>query len=143
VLTTALDRLARDGYGNLTADAVAAAAHTSKATIYRQWGGEPGLVSGALGQLRRLEPDAPSPDAGSLRGDLLRLARTVGPMGEQQVTLMAALPTRPVMTGSWPPGCGASRSIPPAPCSRRPSPGPSSRGRSRPAIRPSTTCPAS
>jgi AcrR family transcriptional regulator len=91
VLATALDLLARDGYGNLTMDAVAAAAHTSKATIYRQWGGKAGLVSAALGHLRRLGPDAPSSDRGSLRGDLLWLARTVGPMSEQQFTLMAAL----------------------------------------------------
>ena len=59
VLDLALDLLARNGYGNLTMDAVAAAAHTSKATIYRQWGGKAGLVSAALGHLRKVKPDGP------------------------------------------------------------------------------------
>jgi AcrR family transcriptional regulator len=36
------------GYERLTFDAVAARARTSKATLYRQWGGKPGLVMAAL-----------------------------------------------------------------------------------------------
>ena len=38
------------GYERLTFDAVAARAHSSKATLYRQWGGKPGLVLAALTQ---------------------------------------------------------------------------------------------
>lgn len=36
------------GYERLTLDAVAARAHASKATLYRQWGGKSGLVMAAL-----------------------------------------------------------------------------------------------
>lgn len=38
------------GYERLTFDAVAARARTSKATLYRQWGGKSGLVMAALTQ---------------------------------------------------------------------------------------------
>jgi len=40
------------GYERLTFDAVAARARTSKATLYRQWGGKSGLVMAALTQQR-------------------------------------------------------------------------------------------
>jgi AcrR family transcriptional regulator len=60
------------GYDSLTMDAVAARAHTSKATLYRQWKGKPQLVASAMRHARpRLLDDV---DTGSLRGDLLALA---------------------------------------------------------------------
>lgn len=55
------------GYDGLTLDAVAARAHVSKATLYRQWNGKAALVAHALKHAR--QPIAPTADTGSLRGD--------------------------------------------------------------------------
>ncbi|MFI6080290.1 TetR/AcrR family transcriptional regulator [Streptomyces sp. NPDC051217] len=62
-----LDLLRDVGYDALTMDAVAARAHSSKATLYRQWGSKPELVARAL---RHNKPaDVAQIDTGSLRGD--------------------------------------------------------------------------
>lgn len=62
-----LDLLREVGYDALTMDAVAARAHSSKATLYRQWGSKPELVARAL---RHNKPaDVAQIDTGSLRGD--------------------------------------------------------------------------
>jgi AcrR family transcriptional regulator len=55
------------GYEGLTLDAVAARAHVSKATLYRQWSGKATLVAHALKRTR--QPVAETVDTGSLRGD--------------------------------------------------------------------------
>jgi AcrR family transcriptional regulator len=55
------------GYEGLTLDAVAARAHVSKATLYRQWSGKATLVAHAL--KRTGPPIAQTVDTGSLRGD--------------------------------------------------------------------------
>ncbi|CAL9503511.1 putative HTH-type transcriptional regulator [Streptomyces sp. enrichment culture] len=63
-----LDLLREVGYDALTMDAVAARTHSSKATLYRQWGGKPELVVRAL---RHGKPGGIADiDTGSLRGDL-------------------------------------------------------------------------
>ena len=60
--------LVRDtGYERLTLDSVAARAHVSKATLYRQWSGKATLVAHALKHSR--QPIAETVDTGSLRGD--------------------------------------------------------------------------
>lgn len=72
ILDAVINLVRKVGYEAMTMDAVAAEAHTSKATLYRQWGGRPGLVVAALEQYH---PRAHCPvDTGSLRADLL--ART-------------------------------------------------------------------
>lgn len=48
VFSTVHELLLEVGYERLTLDAVAVRARTSKATLYRQWGGKPGLVMAAL-----------------------------------------------------------------------------------------------
>lgn len=48
VFDTVHELLLEVGYERLTLDAVAARARTSKATLYRQWSGKPGLVMAAL-----------------------------------------------------------------------------------------------
>ena len=63
-----LDLLREVGYDALTMDAVAARTRSSKATLYRQWGGKAELVVRAIrhgkpGKLAEI-------DTGSLRGDL-------------------------------------------------------------------------
>jgi AcrR family transcriptional regulator len=69
----ALALLAEVGYERMTVDAIAAAAGVSKPTIYRRWAGKHALVADAI----RLHPhtQAPTPDTGSLRGDLLAVVR--------------------------------------------------------------------
>ncbi|MGW1725055.1 TetR/AcrR family transcriptional regulator [Streptomyces sp. NPDC002306] len=62
-----LDLLREVGYDALTMDAVAARTRSSKATLYRQWGGKPELVAKAI---RHSKPGrAGDIDTGSLRGD--------------------------------------------------------------------------
>ncbi|MEW2284810.1 TetR/AcrR family transcriptional regulator [Streptomyces sp. NPDC047841] len=63
-----LDLLREVGYDALTMDAVAARTRSSKATLYRQWGGKAELVAKAV---RHSKPGrAGDVDTGSLRGDL-------------------------------------------------------------------------
>ncbi|MEU6284557.1 TetR/AcrR family transcriptional regulator [Streptomyces sp. NPDC047028] len=63
-----LDLLREVGYDALTMDAVAARTRSSKATLYRQWGGKAQLVVRALRHMKRGHAD--EIDTGSLRGDL-------------------------------------------------------------------------
>ncbi|MER5738725.1 TetR/AcrR family transcriptional regulator [Streptomyces sp. NPDC002262] len=66
-----LDLLREVGYDALTMDAVAARTHSSKATLYRQWGSKPELVARAL---RSNKPvNITEIDTGSLRGDFQAL----------------------------------------------------------------------
>lgn len=73
VLDAALDVLARAGYAAMTFDAVAARAGVSKTTVYRRWPTKPDLVRAALLRLVDVFPKAR--DTGTLRGDLIELAR--------------------------------------------------------------------
>jgi AcrR family transcriptional regulator len=83
-----LELLVETGYEALTMDAVATRAHTSKATIYRQWQGKQRLVAAAM---RNLKPDGEPPDTGSLRGDLVAIARSIGEVASEHGQLMAAV----------------------------------------------------
>jgi len=64
------------GYENLTMEAVADRAGTSRAVLYRRWGNRGALVIAAL---RRHRPmlSGEVPDTGSLRGDVLALLTRV------------------------------------------------------------------
>ncbi|MFI6207060.1 TetR/AcrR family transcriptional regulator [Streptomyces sp. NPDC051041] len=85
-----LDLLREVGYDSLTMDAVAARTRSSKATLYRQWGGKAELVVKAV---RHGKPGRTGDiDTGSLRGDLHALMtleddRTI----EQNSALMRGL----------------------------------------------------
>ncbi|POX47015.1 TetR/AcrR family transcriptional regulator [Streptomyces sp. Ru72] len=66
-----LDLLREVGYDALTMDAVAARTRSSKATLYRQWGGKAELVAKAI---RHGKPSRfAEVDTGSLRGDFQAL----------------------------------------------------------------------
>ena len=69
-----LDLLREVGYDALTMDAVAARTRSSKATLYRQWGGKAELVAKAV---RHNKPGGSisEVDTGSLRGDLHTLTK--------------------------------------------------------------------
>ncbi|MFM9444617.1 TetR/AcrR family transcriptional regulator [Streptomyces acidiscabies] len=63
-----LDLLREVGYDALTMDAIAARTRSSKATLYRQWGGKAELVVKAIRYSKPAPPD--DVDTGTLRGDL-------------------------------------------------------------------------
>ncbi|MFG2023168.1 TetR/AcrR family transcriptional regulator [Streptomyces sp. NPDC048825] len=85
-----LDLLREVGYDALTMDAVAARTRSSKATLYRQWGGKPELVVKALRHHKRIDPA--DIDTGSLRGDFHAMAlREDDCSMEQDTALMRSL----------------------------------------------------
>ncbi|NGO10898.1 TetR/AcrR family transcriptional regulator [Streptomyces sp. HC44] len=85
-----LDLLREVGYDALTMDAVAARTRSSKATLYRQWGGKAELVVKALRHHKRI--DLAGIDTGSLRGDFHALAvREDDCAMEQDTALMRGL----------------------------------------------------
>ncbi|MFC5953390.1 TetR/AcrR family transcriptional regulator [Streptomyces pratens] len=85
-----LDLLREVGYDALTMDAVAARTRSSKATLYRQWGGKAELVVRAM---RHQKPGSIGDvDTGSLRGDLHSIiGREDDCVMEQNAALMRAL----------------------------------------------------
>jgi len=72
LLDAAWAELQEVGYSNLTMEAVAHRAGTSRAVLYRRWGNRPALVIAAM---RRHRPmlSGEVPDTGSLRGDVVAL----------------------------------------------------------------------
>ncbi|SNX61819.1 TetR family transcriptional regulator [Streptomyces sp. TLI_55] len=88
-----LELLREVGYDALTMDAVAARTRSSKATLYRQWGGKAELVAKAV---RHTKPGGAGSlahiDTGSLRGDLHALTlRSDDCQMEQNSALMRGL----------------------------------------------------
>ncbi len=75
ILDAVIELVRQVGYEALTMDAVAAAAHTSKATLYRQWTDRPGLVVAALEHYHPHTTAAA--DTGTLRGDLVSLVADI------------------------------------------------------------------
>lgn len=74
LLDAAWEELAESGYGDLTMEAVAARAGTSRAVLYRRWTDKAQLVEAAFAAVaRRHMPEIP--DTGGLRGDLLSVMR--------------------------------------------------------------------
>jgi AcrR family transcriptional regulator len=93
ILDAAVGLLREVGYDRLTMDAVAAAAHASKASLYRRWGSKARLVADALNRAD-VGFGAALPDTGTLRGDLLGAACGAGGLIDQlPVQLMASLVT--------------------------------------------------
>ena len=87
-----LDLLREVGYEALTMDAVAARSKSSKATLYRQWGGKAELVVRAMRHYKRGGIAISDIDTGSLRGDFhALLLREDDCAMEQNSALMRAL----------------------------------------------------
>jgi AcrR family transcriptional regulator len=84
--------LAELGYDRMTVDAIATAAGVSKPTIYRRWAGKQELVADAI----RLHPhqQAPTPDTGTLRGDLLAIVAQFAAQQRESAQVAAGLATR-------------------------------------------------
>jgi AcrR family transcriptional regulator len=72
ILEAAMALIAEVGYDRMTIDAIAHRAGVSKPTLYRRWpNGKKELVADAIRE--RHAEFGPTPDTGSLRGDLLAL----------------------------------------------------------------------
>ena len=91
ILDAALTVLAETGYDRLTMDAVATEAKASKATLYRRWSSKPELVVDAVCSHKE---QPPTPDTGSLRGDLLAAYCGLGGLGDaRSMGVLAAVVT--------------------------------------------------
>ena len=87
-----LELLREVGYDALTMDAVAARTRSSKATLYRQWGGKAELVAKAVRHNKPGGMALDEIDTGSLRGDLHALTlRSDDCEMEQNSALMRGL----------------------------------------------------
>jgi AcrR family transcriptional regulator len=85
LLDAAWQELTEHGYDELTIDAVATRAGTSRAVLYRRWPGKQDLVLAALTHHVRANP-VPIADTGSLRGDVLALLREANKARPRLVT---------------------------------------------------------
>jgi len=74
LLDAAWAELTERGYDDLTVDAVATRAGTSRAVLYRRWPSKQDLVLASLTQHVKAEFVA-APDTGSLRGDVIGLLK--------------------------------------------------------------------
>lgn len=70
LLAAAWHELVERGYARLTMGSVAARARTSEPVLYRRWSNKDQLVLAAFDHYRDAHP-VPTPDTGTLRGDLL------------------------------------------------------------------------
>lgn len=81
--------LREGGYDSVTMEGVAARTKCGKATLYRQWGTKPRLVTAALDKARcAVFTDI---DTGSLVGDLREAARVAASRRERDTELMEAV----------------------------------------------------
>ena len=87
ILDATLTVLAEAGYDRLTMDAVAAEAKASKATLYRRWSSKPELVVDAVCSHKE---HPPTPDTGTLRGDLIAAHCGMGGLGDPRATAVQA-----------------------------------------------------
>jgi len=89
LLAVTLRLLQEHGYDGLTVDAVASAAHASKATVYRRWPSKAELVLAAFSEgVRQV---AIAPNTGSLRGDLLKLGEICSQQVHQHASTIRAV----------------------------------------------------
>ena len=89
LLAVTLRLLQEHGYDQLTIDAVASAAHASKATVYRRWPTQAELVLAAF--IEGVRQVAVVPNTGTLRGDLLQLGETCGQHGLEHASTIRAV----------------------------------------------------
>jgi AcrR family transcriptional regulator len=76
LLTAAWDELAEAGFAKLTMESVAVRAKTGVAVLYRRWPNKDDLVLATIAHYGKTRP-VPTPDTGTLRGDMLALLRDV------------------------------------------------------------------
>jgi AcrR family transcriptional regulator len=89
LLAVTLRLLQENGYERLTVDAVAGAAHASKATVYRRWPSKAELVLAAF--IEGIRQVAVAPETGTLRGDLLQIGDKICQHGRQHAGTIRAV----------------------------------------------------
>jgi AcrR family transcriptional regulator len=75
VLQATIEELVEYGFVALTVESVARRAGVNKATVYRRWGGRPGLLAAAVEAFAAAQADVPN--TGDLDEDLRRWSRSV------------------------------------------------------------------
>ncbi len=81
--------LQEHGYERLTIDAVAGAAHASKATVYRRWPSKADLVLAAF--IDGVRQATVTPDTGTLRGDLMQIGEKICQQGRRHASTIRAV----------------------------------------------------
>jgi AcrR family transcriptional regulator len=89
LLAVTLQLLQEHGYDRLTVDAVAAASHASKATVYRRWPSKAELVLAAF--IEGCRQVAIHPQTGTLRSDLLALGQGISLQTHEQAGTIRAV----------------------------------------------------
>lgn len=104
IFAATLDLLAEQGYDQLAIEAIAARSGVNKTTIYRWWPSKDAVLAAALVNSSALELSVP--DTGSLRGDLLALARQIAALlssaatGRLAVTVFSSFVDRPAVAAA-------------------------------------------
>jgi AcrR family transcriptional regulator len=83
ILSATIELVREVGYDAVAMEAVAARAGVGKATVYRRWRSKELLVAEAIGRIVRA---IPTPDTGSVEGDVLALMRATTAMYRDPAT---------------------------------------------------------
>jgi AcrR family transcriptional regulator len=90
ILDAAWEQLTAEGYEHFTIDTVTARARTSKPVLYRRWKTREDLLRATV-RHRGAADSAPSPDTGTLRGDLLALLTHANTNRNPMVALVSSM----------------------------------------------------
>ena len=88
ILQATRDLLVERGFAGMTVEAVARAAGSGKAAVYRRWPSKTALVVAAV---RALDTPSTIPDTGTLRGDPLECALHYSSVGRTPARVLASL----------------------------------------------------
>jgi AcrR family transcriptional regulator len=90
ILDAAWEQLIAEGYEHFTIDTVTARAQTSKPVLYRRWKTREDLLRATV-RHRGTADSPPSPDTGTLRGDLLALLTHANTTRNPLVALVSSM----------------------------------------------------
>ena len=90
ILDAAWEQLIAEGYEHFTIDTVTARARTSKPVLYRRWKTREDLLRATV-RHRGAADSPPSPDTGTLRGDLLALLTSANTNRNPLVALVSSM----------------------------------------------------
>ena len=90
ILDAAWEQLIAEGYEHFTIDTVTARARTSKPVLYRRWKTREDLLRATV-RHRGAADSPPSPDTGTLRGDLLALLTHANTNRNPMVALVSSM----------------------------------------------------
>ena len=90
ILDAAWEQLITEGYEHFTIDTVTARAQTSKPVLYRRWKTREDLLRATV-RHRGTADSPPSPDTGTLRGDLLALLTHANTTRNPLVALVSSM----------------------------------------------------